>query len=81
MSNTRFVYDHDKRDASKEVEARPDPIGQVPAHKIPIIGKDGIMRGVMGRAAGEPTARRVGQLKGGAKLTKHNGRDCWKETQ
>ena len=80
MSNTRFVLDPDKRNSSKEVPAAPDKIGEIPANKIPIIDRHGIMRGHMGRTAGEATARRVGSLAGGAKLAKRNGRDCWIET-
>lgn len=80
MSDTKFVLDPDTRNSSKEVPAAPDKIGEVPPNKIPIIDRYGIMRGYMGRTAGEATARRVGSLRGGAKLGKHNGRDCWFET-
>ncbi len=80
MSNTKFVLDHDKRNSSKEVPVTADPIGAVPEHKVPILDRAGNLRGVMGRTAGAPTARRVGSLAGPAKLVKHNGRDCWKET-
>ncbi len=79
MGNTKFVLDHDKRNAVKEVDDPPDKIGEVPANKIPIIDRHGIMRGHMGRAAGEATARRVGSLASGAKLGKYKGRDAWIE--
>lgn len=80
MSDTKFVLDPDTRNASKEVPAAPDKIGQVPENKLPIIDRHGIMRGYMGRKAGEATARRVGSLAGGAELKQHKGRQCWVET-
>ena len=79
LDNKKAILHPTKRDAVAYVDARPDPVGEIPAHKMPIIGADGTLRGVMGRTAGEPTARRVGSLRGGAKLGTHKGRPAWVE--
>ena len=69
MGNTKFVLDHDKRNAVKEVDDPPDKIGEVPANKIPIIDRHGIMRGAHGprsrRSYGPP--RRITCQRGEAR--------------
>jgi len=79
-SDKKAIFDHEKRDAIKYVDRVPDPVGEVEKNKLPIIGADGTLRGVMGTKAGEACARRVGNLRGGAKLGTHKGRPAWIET-
>jgi hypothetical protein len=77
--NQKAILDTEKRNAVRYVDATPEAIGVVAKNRVPIINKNGILVGHMGRLASEPTARRVGQLDGHAKLQQHGGRTCWVE--
>lgn len=77
--NVKAVFDHRRRDSIRYAEMNPAPIGEVPEHRIPIIDRNGILKGHMGKLAAEPTARRVGNLGGHAVLQQHGGRKCWVE--
>jgi hypothetical protein len=77
--NTKAVLHPSIRDAVKYVDASPEVIGQVPKHRLPIIDRNGVLKGHMGKLASEPTARRVGQLDGHARLQARGGRLCWIE--
>ncbi len=80
MENKKAVLDHEVRNAVKYVDARPDPIGEVPAHRVPVLahrnGKH-VLVGNISRKATEATAIRLGVH--GAALGRHKGRTCWIE--
>lgn len=80
MENKRAVLDTDTRNSIKYVDKHPDPIGEVPAHRVPVLahrnGKH-VLVGNISRKATEATAIRLGVH--GAKLGQHEGRTCWIE--
>ncbi len=80
MENKVAVVDHEARDSIKYQDKHPDPIGEVPAHRVPVVahrnGKH-VMVGNVSRKASEAGAIRMGLH--GAKLGQHGGRTCWIE--
>jgi hypothetical protein len=74
-----FVFDHDKRNASKEIETQDKPIGACPDGRVPVIRANGIRAGHVGPNAGPSVAQRLGVSN--VELGEHFGKPAWIEKQ
>jgi hypothetical protein len=74
-----FVFDHDKRDSSKQVETQDKPIGACPDGRVPVIRANGLRAGHVGPNAGPSVAQRLGV--GNVELGEHFGKPAWLEKQ